>query len=249
MHTSYSNLLKVSGLFCQKAAHFSTDSCSLLHLPFIRRRKRQRSPEQVQAMPSEQASAVAKEKIWKEHLDKCALQERRHRVEHPVFRRNPFTMALHDRPLAESINRRSDRFLDRDKAALSAILKQLGPRAKELTEGDDDDEFAVPLPLPADTNTSGGRGSVIGAPSVGPTPSIASTKVTEDDADTKVLKKLLAQVHQTPHEKYNFPMTTAQELGWIPPIRKAKEDQRFRFGIKNSEITKFAGHKSIGDRK
>ena len=191
-------------------------------------------------MPAEAATAVAKERIWKEHLDKCAHQERRHRVKDPVYRVNPFRMVKHDRPLAEPINRREQRFLDRDKAALAAIVKQLGPRAKELME--DGDDLGTSLPPIHEA-----KSALPVAESVSLRNSVVPPE--EEDEGSRQVRTMLTRVHQTPVEKYSFPMTESQELGWIPPRRKAKEDGRFRFGLKNCEMTKFAGAHSLASKK
>ena len=196
-------------------------------------------------MPTESATAVAKEKIWKEHLDKCSNQERKHRKDIHTFSMNPFrAMQPNNRPLAEPCNKRQNRFLDRDKAALGAIIKQLGPeKARHLMDepGEGSDGAITEYSIPQQRSNAGNDSL----------PPIHGAQRSEGGASQSLVggeenvKKLLAMVTQTPVEKYDFPMTESQELGWMPPRQKAKADNRFRFGKKNCEVTKFASAVSI----
>jgi len=154
-------------------------------------------------------------------------------------------MVRHDRPLAEPIIRREPRFLDRDKVALGAIMNQLGSRAEELTHPDDDEEssfsFATTPALTKDPK------KVIQLAGGSSTMNMNPDRELATDVDSVALRGMLQRVLKTPVEKYEFPMTTSQELGWMPPRRKGREDKRFRFGLKNSEVTKFAGLKALGE--
>lgn len=65
-------------------------------------------------------SEVAKERIWKEHVE----TERCHRVVFDTFRVNPHRMATQGRPVTEGVNQRPKRFLDRERALLEAMEKR-----------------------------------------------------------------------------------------------------------------------------
>ncbi|XP_066915244.1 cilia- and flagella-associated protein 144-like [Clytia hemisphaerica] len=59
----------------------------------------------------------------------------------------------------------------------------------------------------------------------------------EDDDFLQVIKR----ANQTPVEKFEFPQTEAQEIGWCtkPLIVQPKDDARLHHPKKHSEITKF----------
>jgi len=59
----------------------------------------------------------------------------------------------------------------------------------------------------------------------------------EDDAFLKVIKR----AHQTPVEKFEFPQTEAQEIGWMtkPLIDGQRIDQRLHHPRQHSEITTY----------
>merc|ERR1712136_382607 len=59
----------------------------------------------------------------------------------------------------------------------------------------------------------------------------------EDDDFLNVIKA----ANQTPVEKFEFPQTEAQEIGWStdPLINHSREDRRLHHPKKHSEITKF----------
>lgn len=153
-------------------------------------------------------SAVAREKIWKEHLEKCNVVHRKMMAQKHVFAANPFRM-LHEKPLSEPINKRESRFLDRNKAALDAVTKKL-----------EHPPLTLP-PLP-----------------VAPTASLpASCPATVRQEDELRMEKLLDAVHKPPVEKYKFPMTAAQEFGWLNrPL--VKQDRRFVHPLKSCDVTR-----------
>eukprot|EP00794_Sanderia_malayensis_P007818 gene7818-8665_t len=59
----------------------------------------------------------------------------------------------------------------------------------------------------------------------------------EDDAFLKVIKR----AHETPVEKFAFPQTEAQEIGWMnqPLIKNQRKDPRLHHPRSHSEITTF----------
>lgn len=59
----------------------------------------------------------------------------------------------------------------------------------------------------------------------------------EDDDFLQVIKR----AHQTPVEKFEYPQTEAQEIGWCtkPLIEHQRDDMRLHHPRKHSEITKF----------
>ena len=182
---------------------------------------------------------VARQRVWEEHLVKLSAQSRKAGALNTNFTVNPYHMQ--GKTITEpKLNARPARFLDREHAALVSITKQLGDRAEKVLG---------PLPPAPGTSstlpplsTKSNGGSARGASTAGESlPPLQSTNngAPADDIGQKSLRQL-REVHRAPTQKYQFPQTEAQELGWLskpllagPPVIHAK---------KSCEETRFATH-------
>ncbi len=177
-------------------------------------------------------SPVAQQRVWEEHLVKEARQQSKFRSasDEVPFSINP--QSLKSKTLPEvKINRREARFLDRERAALAAIQRQLAARTAASAAPAINTASALP------TLTSPTRGSASATRRADATleslPPLQTRQV-----DKATLEKM-ALVHQGPKAKYAFPQTEAQELGWLskPLVRP---DTLFHHGLKSCDVTAFA---------
>jgi hypothetical protein len=57
------------------------------------------------------------------------------------------------------------------------------------------------------------------------------------------LDSILTAVHKTPKDKYDFPQTEAQEMGWLNrPLLVHPQGSRFNHPRKTCEVTRYAAH-------
>ncbi len=197
-------------------------------------------------------SEIEKQKVWEEHLRKVAHFQRLHHVE-PAFRINPYTASKHMLP--QPINPREARFLDREKAALSTFTKRLGGSAGATVVSDRPAAAALSASITLQkTNDGAGQTTIktVAAPASLPpivlvkdplvvSPRGAEANATNHGAEFSVVDRV-TEVSRRPTEKYSFPQTEAQELGWYSrPL--VPTDPRFRHGLKSCDVTQFVGMK------
>ena len=193
---------------------------------------------------------MAQQRVWEEHLLKVAAQERRYAAEGrgpaaASFSVNP--TKLKSKTMTDpKINRRDARFLDRERAALAAIQKQLADRVSDESKAGAS-SHGQPSALPAITSPARQAASAGAAdasrPSFEPLPALASTSqrgaTKSAAAGDERLREAMSSVHKGPTAKYSFPQTESQELGWMsqPLVRP---ERQFRHGLKSCDVTKFA---------
>lgn len=172
-------------------------------------------------MPKMDMSPVAQQRVWEEHLVKVASQQRKQNA-HAEFSVNPLRMK--SKTMTEpKINKRELRFLDRERAALEAIQRQLKQRAEAS------DRPAAAADPPSEATTQRGT-----AP---PLPPIRGSS--KPPAGDDALESLMASAHAPPTKKYKFPQTEAQELGWMTsPL--VKRDPLFAHGLRSCDVTRFS---------
>ncbi|XP_062509229.1 cilia- and flagella-associated protein 144-like [Corticium candelabrum] len=63
----------------------------------------------------------------------------------------------------------------------------------------------------------------------------------EDGEADETFLKIFRSAQETPKQKYEFPKTEAQEIGWdtTPLVNPRRDDRRLNWPRKNSEITKY----------
>jgi hypothetical protein len=68
-----------------------------------------------------------------------------------------------------------------------------------------------------------------------------STHDSDDGVPDEKFLKIFHRAQETPQQKYEFPQTEAQEIGWdtTPLVSPKREDRRLNHPRRNSEITKF----------
>ena len=182
-------------------------------------------------MHGKDMSEVARQRVWEEHLVKISAQAAKAGGLNETFTVNPYRMQ--GKTITEpKINKRPARFLDREKAALEAIAKQLGPKAEAL--GLIPEPTRLPPIAAAGSSARGGLGDSEKLP---PLPS--ARKPDEEDAGHKSLRKL-HEIHEVPTKKYKFPQTESQEFGWLSqPLLKGGHQIH---GKKSCDETRFAVH-------
>lgn len=186
-------------------------------------------------MPKEDVSPVAQQRVWEEHLNKEARQQSKFREasEAAPFSLNPQSLKAKTLPKVK-INEREARFLDRERAALATIQKQLASRAAAASAPATVHPNNAATVLPAIASPSQTRQNAGASQTYESLPTLSTKKQHEQSLD-----ELMARVHQGPKAKYAFPQTEAQELGWMTrPL--VKPDRQFQHGLKSCDVTAFA---------
>ena len=201
---------------------------------------------------SKAVSEVAKEKIWKEHV----LNESNHRLIYDTFRINPHTYST-TKTVAEPINRRPKRFLDREQAILEALSRHV------VVENGAQQQQATLLPgvashsvrqedakMPTQNKTSkqqvdGGKGQHLPQLPCPEKPNGDICGATEGggkitkEGSLPELERLIRFAHLLPQQKHSVPMTSTEEIGWrTKPIVPA--NRRFIHNLQCCEITRFS---------
>lgn len=183
-------------------------------------------------------SEVAKERIWKEHVE----NEKQNRIMFDTFTVNPARMASRSRPVTESISKRPKRFLDRDAALLAAmegrgLFKLPSPPANPHAT----------QPLSARTETAQATVVLPSLPGASPRaadmqphpPAPMSPRQLKSSAGSGSFAEMFEQLHWSPTQKYSEPQTSTQVLGWhssqLSPV-----DNKFHYPHRRCDITKFA---------
>lgn len=204
---------------------------------------------------SQAVSEVSKEKIWKEHCE----TEATHRQLNDNFRINPLK-AMMEKPLPEPISPRGKRFLDRDRAFLETLQKKQLGLSRSPSQSPRSSTHGLPALGPQSPSTP--RGSLAASRTVHatqnnvPLPTIPHPPPRKDgtvasdanpgaDETTSVphfanFHHLLVTASKPPNEKFSFPRTESQEIGWLSAVKLHTPDKRFFFNIKNSEMSKYA---------
>jgi hypothetical protein len=201
-------------------------------------------------MVNHDMTPVARQRVWEEHLLKVAAQERRYSAaagEVHCFSVNP--MKLKGKTMTDpKINRRESRFLDRERAALESIQRQLAGRiAAEQTSTTPLPIAAADVPLIPAARNLPDAAAAVGNRSTSLPPIRGATVDTKAASskprgrfDTEAgLLEAMATVHQGPTAKYAFPQTESQEVGWMsrPLVRP---DRHFHHGLKTCDVTRYA---------
>eukprot|EP01059_Diplonema_ambulator_P014841 TRINITY_DN2585_c0_g3_i1.p1 TRINITY_DN2585_c0_g3~~TRINITY_DN2585_c0_g3_i1.p1 ORF type:complete len:171 (+),score=35.59 TRINITY_DN2585_c0_g3_i1:49-513(+) len=72
-------------------------------------------------------------------------------------------------------------------------------------------------------------------------------EMTRREKTAAQIHECLLSVHKTPVEKYPFPQTESQEIGWISqPL--VKPQPQFQHSLRSCDITRFAGDTTISGR-